>query len=37
MQEKNCIGCLVRIEASDTRDNCAASLGKPCDAELLPS
>ena len=30
-------GCLVQIENSVTQDNCSASLGKPRDAEQLPS
>ena len=30
-------GCSVRIKNSVTRDNCAASPGKPRDAEELPS
>ena len=30
-------GCLVKIESSVTQDNCLASLGKPRDAEQLPS
>ena len=30
-------GCLVQIESPVTQDNCSASLGKPRDAEQLPS
>ena len=30
-------GCLVRIENPVTQDSCSASLGKPRDAEQLPS
>ena len=30
-------GCLVQTESPVTQDNCSASLGKPCDAEQLPS
>ena len=30
-------GCLVQIESLVTQDNCLASVGKPRDAELLPS
>ena len=30
-------GCLVQIESPVTQDNCLASLGKPRDAEQLPS
>ena len=30
-------GCLVQIESLVTQDNCLASLGKPRDAEQLPS
>ena len=30
-------GCSVRIENSINQDNCLASLGKPRDAEQLPS
>ena len=30
-------GCLVQIESPVTQDNCSASLGKPHDAEHLPS
>ena len=30
-------GCLVQIESRVTQDNCSASLGKPPDAEQLPS
>ena len=30
-------GCLVQIESLVTQDNCSASLGKPRDAEQLPS
>ena len=30
-------GCLVRIENPVTQDNYSASLGKPRDAEQLPS
>ena len=30
-------GCLVHIESPVTQDNCSASLGKPHDAEQLPS
>ena len=30
-------GCLVQIESPVTQDNCLASLGKPSDAEQLPS
>ena len=30
-------GCLVQIESPVTQDNCSASLGKPGDAEQLPS
>ena len=29
--------CLVQIESPVTQDNCSASLGKPRDAEQLPS
>ena len=29
--------CLVQIESTVTQDNCSASLGKPRDAEQLPS
>ena len=32
-----CNGFPVRIENSISRDNYSASLGKPCDAEPLPS
>ena len=41
MQEKEPImghnGCLVQIESAVTQDNCSASLGKPSDAEQLPT
>ena len=38
MQEKEPKnGCLVQMESPVTQDNCLASLGKPCDAEQLPS
>ena len=30
-------GRLVQIESPVTQDNCSASLGKPHDAEQLPS
>ena len=30
-------GCSVRIKHFVTRDNCLASLGKPLDAEKVPS
>ena len=30
-------GCLLQIEGPVTQDNCLASLGKPRDAEQLPS
>ena len=30
-------GCLVQLESPVTQDNCLASLGKPRDAEQLPS
>ena len=30
-------GCLVQIESPVSQDNCSASLGKPRDAEQLPS
>ena len=30
-------GCLVQIESPVTQDNCSASLGKPRNAEQLPS
>ena len=30
-------GCLVQIESPVTQDNCLAALGKPRDAEQLPS
>ena len=30
-------GCSMQIENTVTRDNCSASLGKPRDAEQLPS
>ena len=30
-------GCLVQIESPVTQDNCLASLGKPRNAEQLPS
>ena len=30
-------GCLVQIESPVTQDNYSASLGKPRDAEKLPS
>ena len=30
-------GCLLQIESPITEDNCSASLGKPRDAEQLPS
>ena len=30
-------GCLVRTEILVTQNNCSASLGKPRDAEQLPS
>ena len=30
-------GCLMQIESPVTQDNCLASLGKPRDAEQLPS
>ena len=30
-------GCLVLTESPEAQDNCLASLGKPCDAEQLPS
>ena len=30
-------GWLVQIESPVTQDNCLTSLGKPCDAEQLPS
>ena len=30
-------GCSMQIENSFTRDNCSASIGKPLDAEQLPS
>ena len=30
-------GCLVQIENPVAQDNCLASLGKPRDAEQLPS
>ena len=30
-------GCLMQIESPVTQDNCSASLGKPRDAEQLPS
>ena len=30
-------GCLMQIESPNTQDNCLASLGKPRDAEQLPS
>ena len=30
-------GCVVRTENPVTQDNCSASLGKPRDAEQLPS
>ena len=30
-------GCLVQIESPVIQDNCSASLGKPRDAEQLPS
>ena len=30
-------GCLVQIESPVTQDNCSALLGKPRDAEQLPS
>ena len=30
-------GCLVQIESPVTQDKCSASLGKPRDAEQLPS
>ena len=30
-------GCLVQIEIPVTQDDCSASLGKPRDAEQLPS
>ena len=36
-RKRICNGGSVRIENSVTRDNCSASLGKPRDAEQLPS
>ena len=30
-------GCFVQIESPVTQDKCSASLGKPNDAEELPS
>ena len=36
MQEKESI-MAVQIESPVTQDNCSASLGKPRDAEQLPS
>ena len=30
-------GCFVQTESPVTQDNCSASLGKPSDAEQLPS
>ena len=30
-------GCLVQSESPAIQDNCSASLGKPRDAEQLPS
>ena len=37
MQKKTHNGCLVQIESPVTQDNCSTSLGKPRDAEQLPS
>ena len=40
MQENESImvvWCMVQIESPVTQDNCSASLGKPRDAEQLPS
>ena len=36
-REKTHNGCLVQIECPVTQDKWLASLGKPCDAEQLPS
>ena len=36
-RKKTYDGCLVQIESPFTQDNCSASLGKPRDAEQLPS
>ena len=36
-RKKKTYGCLVQIESPVTQNNCSASLGKPLDAEQLPS